>query len=205
MGDERVIAGARKDAKNNEPLILNSHEPSLAHQEQAAYRSLKVCAVAGLRESVATGERSLHAIVPFQPGDVVVRFRAKEYLPEPNRYTVQTTGKEHMVLDPEYLQYINHSCEPNVFFDIPGMSITCISPISVDDEITFFYPSTEWSMAHGFYCKCGSPVCLGYIRGALYVAPETLRRYRLSEFIEKTNFDCSDRKPTLRHEHLSRE
>jgi len=28
------------------------------------------------------------------------------------------------------------------------------------DDITFFYPSTEWDMAQGFDCNCGAKVCL---------------------------------------------
>lgn len=34
------------------------------------------------------------------------------------------------------------------------------------DELTFFYPSTEWSMAQPFTCLCGHQSCRGTISGA---------------------------------------
>lgn len=30
--------------------------------------------------------------------------------------------------------------------------------IQPGDELSFFYPSTEWEMAQGFECKCGAKV-----------------------------------------------
>jgi hypothetical protein len=153
------------------------------------HESLNASAFAEMRESASTGEKSLHAVMRFNPGDKLIRFQAKEYLAGPNRFSVQIAEHKHIVLDPEYLQYINHSCTPNVFFDLPNMSIICLSPISIDDEITFFYPSTEWSMSQDFYCKCGSPSCLGYIRGALHVSSEVLKNYRLSEFIQQMHLN----------------
>jgi hypothetical protein len=33
--------------------------------------------------------------------------------------------------------------------------------IEVGQELTFFYPSTEWDMAQGFECICGTATCRG--------------------------------------------
>jgi len=38
--------------------------------------------------------------------------------------------------------------------------------LQVGDELTFFYPSTEWDMAQPFDCLCGAPTCRGRISGA---------------------------------------
>ncbi|KAF5565762.1 post-SET domain-containing protein [Fusarium napiforme] len=38
--------------------------------------------------------------------------------------------------------------------------------LKVGDELTFFYPSTEWHMAQPFDCLCGTPSCRGRISGA---------------------------------------
>lgn len=46
--------------------------------------------------------------------------------------------------------------------------------LSVGDELTFFYPSTEWSMAQGFHCLCGTEQCRGYISGAKDMSKEQL-------------------------------
>lgn len=42
------------------------------------------------------------------------------------------------------------------------------------DELTFFYPSTEWDMAQPFDCHCGSENCLGKVRGASELTREEL-------------------------------
>ncbi|CAL3973576.1 unnamed protein product [Diplocarpon coronariae] len=42
------------------------------------------------------------------------------------------------------------------------------------DELTFFYPSTEWDMAQGFDCLCGARACRGYISGAKEMPREQL-------------------------------
>ena len=152
-------------------------------QEGAKYRKLSTSPFAEIWESVQIGDKSLHATTCFEPDDTLVRFFAKEHCRSPNRYSIQLDESNHIILDPEYLQYINHSCQPNAFFDLRKMSLVCIRPISIDDEIVFFYPSTEWSMAQSFQCICGASNCLGYIRGASYLSPDILKQYRLSDFI----------------------
>ena len=130
-------------------------------------------------------------------------FGAKQCLAGPNRYTVQMHEKKHIMLDPEYLQYINHSCRPNVFFDFRDMTLICINPIAVGDEMTFFYPSTEWAMSHGFQCQCGSHGCLGHIHGASYLSPDVLERYRLSEFIQQMYRKNNTYEPVVRQERMA--
>lgn len=49
--------------------------------------------------------------------------------------------------------------------------------LKVGDQLTFFYPSTEWEMARGFECACGEEGCLGTIRGARWLSGETLGRW----------------------------
>jgi hypothetical protein len=41
--------------------------------------------------------------------------------------------------------------------------------LRIGEELTFFYPSTEWDMDQGFSCFCGSKACLGYISGAKHM------------------------------------
>ncbi|MBO3457732.1 SET domain-containing protein-lysine N-methyltransferase [Aetokthonos hydrillicola Thurmond2011] len=118
------------------------------------------------------------------PGEEVSTFKAKETLTKPNYLSVQLNEHEHIMLAPEYLQYINHSCEPNVFFDTINLVIRCLRKIEVGEEITFFYPSTEWSMDQAFDCECKTHKCLGRIQGALYVHPNILYTYQLSNYIK---------------------
>ena len=60
-------------------------------------------------------------------------------------------------------------------------------PLRKGDELSFFYPSTEWDMAQPFDCGCGASkeVCLKWITGAKTVDEKILRRYWLNQHIEE--------------------
>ena len=53
------------------------------------------------------------------------------------------------------------------------------------DEFTFFYPSTEWSMAEQFDCNCGRQTCIGRISGAADLPLGILTRFRLTDSIRR--------------------
>ena len=127
--------------------------------------------------------QALYALRTFKSGDIISPFSADETFSTPNYLTVQLAKHHHISLLPKFLQYINHSCDPNIFFDTTKMVLQALKPIKVGDEFTFFYPSTEWDMAQAFECRCGGDNCLYKIQGAKYIAPEILKNYRLTEFI----------------------
>ena len=150
-----------------------------------SYKINKVTPFAEIWESPVTSQKSLHATVNLKPGDILNSISAKEIRNAPTYLTVQINEREHIMLDPEFLQYINHSCRPNVFFNTKYMVIICIRPIEVGKEITFFYPSTEWSMAQSFTCHCQTEDCLGIIQGSAHIHPHILERYNLSEHVKQ--------------------
>lgn len=131
-----------------------------------------------------TGQKSLHSTQSFKPGDVLCTFGPGMVLNQPTYLTVQTGIGVHITLNPEFLQYINHSCNPCVFFDTTTFELVCLSPIEPGDEFSFFYPSTEWDMVQPFNCHCGSSNCLHSIQGASYLSAEAIRQYRLTDFIQ---------------------
>jgi hypothetical protein len=133
----------------------------------------------------STGQQSLLATVSFKPGDVISPFHAGVTQGYPTYLTVQTGIDRHITLMPEFLQYINHSCDPNVFFDTAAMQLVCLKALQPGDEMTFFYPSTEWDMAQPFVCNCGSERCLQLINGATHLSSETLKQYTLTDFIRE--------------------
>jgi len=98
---------------------------------------------------------------------------------------VQRGVGEHITLMPQFLQYINHSCNPNVFFDTSSMEVIALKDIEPNEEFSFFYPSTEIDMAQPFICFCGSKDCLQNIKGAKYIPGEILKKYRLTDFIQQ--------------------
>ncbi|TDZ30706.1 Histone-lysine N-methyltransferase ash1 [Colletotrichum spinosum] len=85
---------------------------------------------------------------------------------EPTYATVQCGKNKHLNLNSDLL-YINHSCEPSLIFDTGNLNILAgPKGLKPGDELTFFYPSTEWHMAQAFDCFCGTPSCRGKIGGA---------------------------------------
>jgi hypothetical protein len=125
-------------------------------------------------------------------GEIITRFGAAEVHALPSKYTVQVAADKHIILSPEFLQYINHSCEPNVFFNTTTLQLEVLKNIAPGDELTFFYPSTEWSMAEPFNCLCGSANCLGVIKGAKDLPKEVLNQYRLTDFIRSKVSELKD-------------
>ncbi len=132
-----------------------------------------------------SGQQSLHATVSFNAGDVICSFHAGTISNKVTYLTVQVDEDKHITLQPEFLQYINHSCSPTVFFDTTLMQLVCLSEVNPGDEFTFFYPSTEWEMVQPFACYCGSSNCLSVIQGASHIKDEVLDQYRLTDFIKR--------------------
>ena len=131
----------------------------------------------------ASDYRSLVTTRAFAAGEVLARFSAREVLDRPNHLTVQVRRDRHILLAPEHLQYTNHSCDPNVFFDTARGEIVTLRPIPAHAPVTFFYPSTEWTMDRAFACHCGTAACLGTIAGAGQLDPAQLAPYRLADHI----------------------
>lgn len=149
----------------------------------------------GFAEKLLQPETNHHLLVStkaFQPGDIITNFSAAATHRQPSRYTVQVGEDQHIILAPEFLQYINHSCHPNAFFNTTTMELTALQPIAPGDEFTFFYPSTEWDMAEPFQCLCGTTQCIGVIKGARSIDVTVLNRYTLTDFIQSKRGQLND-------------
>jgi hypothetical protein len=101
----------------------------------------------------------------------------------PWRHSIQIAADAHAEPLPAFLRYLNHSCDPNLFVDVRAGEVVTLRQIEEGEELTFFYPSTEWHMEAPFPCECGSPHCLREIRGASELPGRVLQRYRLSPVI----------------------
>jgi hypothetical protein len=55
--------------------------------------------------------------------------------------------------------------------------------VEAGEELTLFYPSSEWEMSRPFECCCGSDGCLRLISGAKNMAREALGRHRINRHI----------------------
>jgi hypothetical protein len=152
---------------------------------QPVYHVLSTHGFGEVREDEASLAKAFFALKSYYPGDVISFFSAAAILKQPTYLTVQVGEDEHIHLNPEYLQYINHSCQPNVLFNTNTMQLECVAPIKVGDELCFFYPATEWSMAQPFECLCGTPNCIKQIQGAKYLSKALLANYKHTSFIEQ--------------------
>jgi len=131
------------------------------------------------------GQRCLKSLAAFEPGDVLSDFSPRCHSETASRMTVQVAEDRHIELAPTYLELINHSCDPNVFFDAQRWQLVALRTIAPGDELCFFYPSTEWEMASPFECGCGSQRCLGRITGASKLPREVLAGHRLAPHVHR--------------------
>lgn len=150
-----------------------------------AYRTISNHVIAEVRQKLSNDQNALFALRPYAAGEIIAEFSAGTISAEPTYLTVQVGVGKHITLQPEFLQYINHSCDPNVFFNTTTMQLVALKELQPDEELTFFYPSTEWKMTQSFKCYCGSPACIGTIKGAAYLSKEVRERYRLTDFIQQ--------------------
>ena len=149
------------------------------------YRILSNHVIAEVRQKISNEQNALFALRTYEAGDVIASFTAGAISAEPTYLTVQVGLRKHITLQPEFLQYINHSCDPNVFFDTSLMQVIALKPLQPGDEMVFFYPSTEWKMTQSFDCYCGSNRCLGKIRGAYFLSSELITQFRFTDFIQQ--------------------
>ena len=140
--------------------------------------------VAEKRIDPISGHRSLFSLRSFEPGECIHEFSAKATHSTPNYLTVQLAENKHIELYPEYLECINHSCDPNCMFDTTRMELVALQHIEPGDEFVFFYPSAEWDMDQPFQCHCGRLHCLGMIGGARYLSRESVNKYEFTDFIK---------------------
>lgn len=132
----------------------------------------------------ANGNHSIRSSRQLPLNSVLHVFGAREYVTRPTYLSVQVADDRHIHLAPEFLQYINHSCEPNTFFDTQNGEVIALRNIAANEEITFFYPSTEWTMTQPFDCFCGATNCLGQIQGAAHLNRKALANYRFAGHIQ---------------------
>ena len=149
------------------------------------YRLLSDHGIAEVRQKISNGQHALFATRHFSKEETITAFSAETISQEPTYLTLQTGEGRHITLSPTFLQFVNHSCDPNVFFDTTAMKLIALKEILPGEELVFFYPSTEWEMKQRFQCFCNSPRCLGEIGGAAFLSRPVLRKYRLTAFIQR--------------------
>ncbi|ORX57462.1 hypothetical protein DM01DRAFT_1334082 [Hesseltinella vesiculosa] len=125
----------------------------------------------------------LVADMEYPKGSAVVNLQGLTH--GPKRYsTVQVSESDHVELNSD-LVFMNHSCDPSMHMDVDRMAVVALKDIKAGDEMTFFYPSTEWDMAQPFACWCGSSKCIEMVQGAKHISSSTLQQFVLANHIQK--------------------
>jgi hypothetical protein len=132
------------------------------------------------RNGVGTGVVARRS---WASGDSLIPILWGDRLPAPSRWTIQLGARQHAEPGPFELRFVNHSCAPNVIFDIEAGALRALRRVDPGDELRCFYPATEWDMAETFECRCGAAECLGSIAGAGRMDTDKLRGYELSGFV----------------------
>ncbi|KAI9105469.1 hypothetical protein DFS34DRAFT_599497 [Phlyctochytrium arcticum] len=98
--------------------------------------------------------------------------------------SVQISADTHIELNSE-LVYMNHSCDPSVYIDVTKRQVIAAKDLQPEDELTFFYPSTEWDMSQAFDCWCGAQKCIKRVQGARHLSEDVLSHQFINSHIQK--------------------
>jgi len=136
-----------------------------------------------VEERLDLGQRCLRTTMDLPSGAVIASFADSQRVSEASYLTIQLDHDVHLVLTPDVLECVNHSCDPNASFDLVRFALIALEPIAAGSELTYAYPSTEWTMTRPFACACGSVNCLSVIDGASTFSRQQLARYALTPFV----------------------
>jgi hypothetical protein len=118
----------------------------------------------------------------FREGDLVWEIRDSRTVASPTYQTIQSGRCLHLI-ELGALAFMNHSCGPNTVIDTSSLTVRAIRDIAAGEELTFFYPSTEWEMDRPFVCLCGAQGCIEFVAGARYLSDEVLRGRFINQHI----------------------
>jgi len=127
--------------------------------------------------------RSLVSKQDYKKGEVICSMPSENIMDKPNRYTVQIGRNVHTHVGK--LAALNHSCDPNVILDTEKMVMVARRDIAKGEELSFFYPSTEWEMNAPFICLCGAASCIHVVAGARFLPLSTLEHHYLNPHIRE--------------------
>jgi hypothetical protein len=126
----------------------------------------------------AEGSSRLVARRALDMGDAVLRLDGV-VVDRPSRHSVQIDVDRHLEKPPQVIgvaeldmcpwRFLEHSCDPNAAFR--GRQLIALRRIEPYEAVTFDYLTQEYDMASPFGCSCGSPHCIGEVRGFRHLSP----------------------------------
>ena len=142
--------------------------------------------------------RSLITKQAYKKGEIICEIPTEKVIDRANRYTVQIGRDRHTEVGK--LSALNHSCDPNVILDTENLKMVACRDIQEGEELSFFYPATEWEMDAPFICLCGSSNCIHVVAGARFLPLSTLENHYLNRHIRELMIELLNKTET----HLTR-
>jgi len=127
--------------------------------------------------------RSLVTKCAYAKGEMICEIPTEKVVNKANRFTVQIGRDKHT--DVGKLAALNHSCAPNVILDTERLLMYACRDIEKGEELSFFYPATEWEMDAPFICLCGASNCIHVVAGARFLPLSTLEHHYLNRHIRE--------------------
>ncbi len=127
--------------------------------------------------------KSLTTKRAYKMGEIICPIPSESLYDKPNRFTVQIGSDRHVEV--KELSSMNYSCNPNTFLDTTRMLVFAARDVAAGEELTFFYPSTEWEMSSPFICLCGATNCIHVVAGARFLPLSTLENHFLNRHIRE--------------------
>jgi hypothetical protein len=139
--------------------------------------------------------RSLITKQAYKAGEIICPIPTEAIFDKPTMYTVQVGRTQHVEV--KELASMNHSCNPNTILDTSRMLVFAARDAVVGEELTFFYPSTEWEMSAPFICLCGAPNCIHVVAGARFLPLSTLEHHYLNRHIREEMIELLNKTENL--------
>lgn len=121
---------------------------------------------------------------PIAAGQLIHAIHDYQITKQPSYRSIQTDVDSH-IEELGVIAYLNHSCQPNTLVNTTTFEVYAVRSIAPGEELTFFYPSTEWEMDRPFICLCGAPQCVRVVAGAKYLSVDTLSRHFINQHIRE--------------------
>lgn len=114
---------------------------------------------------------------PFARGEIIGSFTGP-VMPNIAQHTLQIDPQHHL-LDPYFIGYLMHSCDPNVVLDMHQRLAYCIKDTAEGEPLCMDYASTEDVLFKQFPCCCGAPNCREWVSGRAETLNEEGRMHLL--------------------------
>eukprot|EP01084_Bolivina_argentea_P201785 344871_1 len=121
-----------------------------------------------VRSGYVDGDSGIVATVDIKKGEVILDLNNAMIVGEKMRWNTQIGLSKFLFYTHPDFKYQNHSCNPNIYLDIPKMQTIALKDITSGTELTRNYCANNWICYKSFKCICGSYNCFKDVGGAKY-------------------------------------